>query len=98
MARVESLVTRIESVLPQRCRRPTGTARLRFVIASVRHGTLEPVRHIGAMRLDDLQEISDQKEKIRRNTEQFVSGRPANNAAHRLTRNRQVIPDQGLFE
>ena len=31
------------------------------------------------MRLTDLKEIDDQKEKILRNTVQFVSGRPANN-------------------
>jgi len=31
------------------------------------------------MRLGDLKEIEDQKEKIRRNTEQFVLGKPANN-------------------
>jgi hypothetical protein len=81
MARVESLVARIESVLPQPLRAPdwSGSVAFRYRKRSSGHGTLEPVRHIGAMRLDDLQEISDQKEKIRRNTEQFVSGRPANN-------------------
>lgn len=31
------------------------------------------------MRLDDLKEIDAQKEKIQRNTQQFVEGRPANN-------------------
>ena len=81
MARVESLVIRIESVLPQPLQAPDwrGSVAFRYRKRSSGHGTLEPVRHIGAMRLDDLQEISDQKEKIRRNTEQFVSGRPANN-------------------
>ncbi|MFM9900936.1 MAG: ATP-binding protein [Polaromonas sp.] len=81
MARVESLVSRIESVLPQPLRAPdwSGSVAFRYRKRSSGHGTLEPVRHIGEMRLDDLKEISDQKEKIRRNTEQFVSGRPANN-------------------
>ena len=37
------------------------------------------MRHIGAMSLEDLKEIDIQKEKIRRNTEQFVRGFPANN-------------------
>ena len=37
------------------------------------------MRHIGAMRLDDLKEISPQKDKIQRNTLQFVEGKPANN-------------------
>jgi predicted AAA+ superfamily ATPase len=35
-------------------------------------GVLEPVRHVGAMQLSDLQNIDVQKEKIARNTEQFV--------------------------
>jgi len=43
------------------------------------HGVLEPVRHISGMALGDLQEIDDQKEKMQRNIEQFVQGRPANN-------------------
>jgi hypothetical protein len=41
--------------------------------------SLEPVMHLGRMELADLKEIDEQKDKIRRNTEQFVSGVPANN-------------------
>jgi len=37
------------------------------------------VRHVGAIRLPDLKEIEPQKEKIERNTRQFVAGQPANN-------------------
>jgi predicted AAA+ superfamily ATPase len=40
---------------------------------------MSAVRHIGAISLDDLREIDIQKEKIQRNTEQFVRGLPANN-------------------
>jgi predicted AAA+ superfamily ATPase len=40
---------------------------------------LEPVRHVAQLGLADLQEIDGQKEKIQRNTEQFVKGLPANN-------------------
>ena len=40
---------------------------------------LEPVRHVAVMKLDDLKEIEPQKEKIQRNTQQFVRGLPANN-------------------
>jgi predicted AAA+ superfamily ATPase len=43
------------------------------------HGTLEPVRHVAQLGLQDLKEIDQQKEKIQRNTEQFVNGLPANN-------------------
>jgi uncharacterized protein len=42
-------------------------------------GVLEPVRHVATIRLDDLQEVDPQKERLLRNTEQFVAGRPANN-------------------
>ena len=81
MTRVESLVTRIESVLPQALSAPDWTASVayRYRKRSSGHGALEPVRHLGAMLLSDLKEIEDQKEKIRRNTEQFVRGKPANN-------------------
>jgi uncharacterized protein len=81
MARLESLVTRIESVLPQPLSAPDWAASIayRYRKRSSGHGALEPVRHIAAMGLNDLKEIDDQKEKIRRNTEQFVSGKPANN-------------------
>jgi predicted AAA+ superfamily ATPase len=40
---------------------------------------LEPVRHVAQLGLQDLKEIDQQKEKIQRNTEQFVNGLPANN-------------------
>ncbi|HEY0885754.1 MAG TPA: ATP-binding protein, partial [Ramlibacter sp.] len=43
------------------------------------HGVLEPVRHVAGIRLADLKEIEPQKEKIQRNTLQFVDGLPANN-------------------
>jgi predicted AAA+ superfamily ATPase len=79
--RVESLMARIESVLPQPLSAPDWNASIayRYRKRSSGHGALEPVRHIGNMSLGDLKEIKDQKEKIRRNTEQFVSGKPANN-------------------
>ncbi len=38
-----------------------------------------PVRQVGQIALSDLKEIDDQKDKIRRNTQQFVQGKPANN-------------------
>lgn len=81
ITRVESLMARIESVLPQPLTAPDWSASIayRYRKRSSGHGSLEPVRHIGNMSLGDLKEIEDQKEKIRRNTEQFVSGKPANN-------------------
>ena len=81
IARVESLMARIESVLPQPLAAPDWSASIayRYRKRSSGHGSLEPVRHIGNMSLGDLKEIEDQKEKIKRNTEQFVLGKPANN-------------------
>ncbi len=79
--RAEQLISRIESVLPQPLTAPDWSASIafRYRKRSSGHGSLESVKHIGYMALNDLKEIDDQKEKIRRNTEQFVSGKPANN-------------------
>ena len=81
LARVETLITRIESVLPQPLSAPDWQASVafRYRKRSSGHGSLEPVMHLGKLSLDDLKEIDEQKDKIRRNTEQFVSGVPANN-------------------
>ena len=79
--KVSQLVDRIESVLPQPLSAPDWTQAIawRYRKRASGHGVLEPVRHVAAMTLDDLKEIDDQKEKLQRNTEQFVHGRPANN-------------------
>ena len=79
--RTEQLIARIESVLPQPLGAPDWSLSIawRYRKRSSGHGTLEPVRHVAAMHLADLKEIDGQKEKIQRNTEQFVLGKPANN-------------------
>jgi predicted AAA+ superfamily ATPase len=79
--RAEQLIARIESVLPQPLGQPDWNASIayRYRKRSSGHGALEPVRHVGQMTLDALKEIDQQKEKIQRNTEQFVRGLPANN-------------------
>ncbi len=81
IVRAEALITRIESVLPQPLSAPdwSSSVAFRYRKRSSGHGSLEPVKHIGHMALGDLKEIDDQKDKIQRNTEQFVSGKPANN-------------------
>jgi predicted AAA+ superfamily ATPase len=81
LARAEQLITRIEAVLPQPLKAPdwTDSSAFRYRKRSSGHATLEPVRHVGAIALADLKEIEPQKEKIYRNTRQFVSGQPANN-------------------
>ena len=80
--RAEQLMQRIESVLPQPLQAPADwndAIAWRYRKRANGCGVLEPVRHVGAMQLSDLQNIDVQKERIARNTEQFVSGRTANN-------------------
>lgn len=79
--RAEQLMARIESILPQPLGAPDWSAAIawRYRKRSSGHGSLEPVRHVAQVRMDDLQEIEPQKARIARNTEQFVSGKPANN-------------------
>ena len=81
LQRAEALMQRIESVLPQSLQAPDWSASVayRYRKRSSGHGTLEPVRHVAQLVLQDLKEIDQQKEKIQRNTEQFVNGLPANN-------------------
>ena len=80
--RAEQLIARIESVLPQPLAAPadwTASVAWRYRKRSSGHAVLEPVRHVAPLQLSDLQEIDGQKEKIQRNTEQFVRGALANN-------------------
>ena len=81
IARAEQLISRIEAVLPRPLSAPDWAASIawRYRKRSGGHGVLEPVRHVAAMQLSDLKEIDAQKEKIQRNTQQFVEGKPANN-------------------
>jgi predicted AAA+ superfamily ATPase len=79
--RAEALINRIEAILPQPVSAPAWEASIayRYRKRSSGHGLLEPVRHVAPLALSDLKEIDGQKEKITRNTEQFVRGLPANN-------------------
>ncbi len=81
MDRAEQLMARIESILPQPLSQPDWEASIafRYRKRSSGHGVIDPVRHVGVMKLEDLKEIEQQKDKIQRNTEQFVRGLPANN-------------------
>jgi predicted AAA+ superfamily ATPase len=81
LERAGQLLARIEAILPQPAIAPDWQAAVawRYRKRSSGHGVLEPVRHVAAIRLDDLKEIDPQKERIARNTLQFVQGHPANN-------------------
>ncbi len=78
--RAERLLGRLEGVLPHAPPAPDWSASNAFRYRR-RSGTavLEPVRHVATIRLADLLEVEPQKERLVRNTAQFVAGRPANN-------------------
>jgi uncharacterized protein len=79
--RAGHLLSRIEAILPQPLSAPEWSLSnaWRYRKRSSGHGVLEPVRHVADIRLSDLKEIDVQKDKIQRNTLQFVAGKPANN-------------------
>jgi len=80
IARAEGLIARLESVLPRPVSAPDWNAAPAFRYRRRgAHCVLEPVRHRATIRLTDLKEVDAQKERLLRNTEQFVAGRPANN-------------------
>jgi uncharacterized protein len=81
LARAELFMARVEASLPHGVETPDWDASIAFRYRRCRsgQGVMTPVQHIGAMALDDLREIDDQKEKIHRNTAQFVRGATANN-------------------
>jgi predicted AAA+ superfamily ATPase len=82
VARVEALVARLEGVLPHPLTAPDWNASTAFryrTRGGGGGGRLEPVRHVAAIRLASLVEVDTQKERIVRNTEQFVAGKAANN-------------------
>jgi predicted AAA+ superfamily ATPase len=80
LQRAERLLARVEGVLPQPAAAPDWQASVAF---RYRHRgsarVLEPVRHVARITLDELKEVEPQKERLVRNTAQFVSGRGANN-------------------
>jgi predicted AAA+ superfamily ATPase len=80
IARAEGLITRLEQVLPHAAAAPDWNAAIAWRYRRRGRGpVLEPVRHVGGIRLSDLKEIDAQKERLVCNTEQFVAGRRANN-------------------
>jgi len=81
IARAEALVARLEHVLPHPLTAPdwNGSTAFRYRTRGGTGGRLEPVRHVAAIRLGSLVEVDAQKERIVRNTEQFVAGKAANN-------------------
>lgn len=80
VARADRLLARLETVLPHSPSAPDWSASIAFRYRKrAGSGVLEPVRHVATIRLADLKEIDAQKERLARNTEQFVAGASANN-------------------
>jgi len=81
LERAHALLCRLEAVLPHPASAPDWQASIAFRYrrrGSV--GVLEPVKHVARIGLDDLKEVDAQKERLLRNTAQFVAGHGANNA------------------
>ena len=80
VARAEALVDRLEAVLPHPLAAPDWGASTAFRYRRRgAGGRLDPVRHVATIRLGSLVQVDAQKEKLVRNTEQFVAGKSANN-------------------
>ena len=83
LERADALLARLEHLLPHAAEPPDWARavawRYRRRGGALAAGVLEPVRQASRIRMADLLEIEPQKERLLRNTEQFVSGRPANN-------------------
>ncbi|MBX3627593.1 MAG: ATP-binding protein [Rhizobacter sp.] len=80
IARAETLITRLEAALPQGLQAPDWSASTAFRYRRRHNRTvLEPVRHVATIRLGSLVEVAPQKERLLRNTAQFVDHRAANN-------------------
>ena len=80
LVRAEALLARLEILLPHAASAPDWAASVAWRYRRRgQAGVLEPVKHVATIRLSDLKEVDGQKERLVRNTEQFVAGRGANN-------------------
>ena len=80
IARAEALLGRLETVLPHPLTDPDWAASIAFRYRKRGgSGVIEPVRHVAPIRLASLVEVEPQKERLLRNTQQFVDGFGANN-------------------
>lgn len=78
--RLDPLLDRLEQMLPGEAPAPDFKS---FTAFRWRRrggrGALEPVRHPHRIAFADLQDIDEQKRRLRENTARFVAGKPANN-------------------
>ena len=81
LTRAEHVLSRLDAWLPQPLKAPDWSLAVAWRYRKRLGGApvLEPIRHVGAMRLSDLKEVDTQKLRFERNLAQFVAGRTANN-------------------
>ena len=80
IARADLLLKRLEHILPHALSAPDWDASIAFRYRKRgASGMLQPVRLVAPIGLADLKEVDGQKERLVRNTAQFVAGLPANN-------------------
>ncbi len=78
--RAEQVLTRVEALLPEPPGAPDWSASSAFRYRRLgTGGRIEPVRRVAPVRLDALVEVGPQKERLVRNTRQFVARAGANN-------------------
>ena len=81
-SRLQELLERLAPLLPPSCEIDWSAPAYRWrkrQYLGVAVGRLEPIHRIARIAADDLQHVDSQKAAILRNTQQFVSGAPANN-------------------
>lgn len=88
LQRAETLLTRVEALLPTSSNATDWNAALAFRwrrsgnsvgVGAGGMGRLQAIKHLSPIRLADLTGIDGQKARVQHNTAQFVAGRPANN-------------------
>lgn len=79
VVRAEQLLSRVESLLPPATPATDWSALAHRWRTRQGRGWLEALHHLQPVRLDDLCDIDDQKQRVNANTRQFVAGRRANN-------------------
>lgn len=80
LERVQSLIGRIETIVPRPLPSVDWSASIAFRWRKRGHqGFLQPVTHVHRITLKDLKGVDRQKQLIDQNTQQFVAGAPANN-------------------
>jgi predicted AAA+ superfamily ATPase len=84
LLRAEALIDRLEGVLPESVPVPDWSATAFRWRSRNGRGWLEAVRSPHAIRLDDLQNVDDQKARIEQNTRQFVGANGGASAANNV--------------